>query len=82
MNNLSPLIVPVIVPLVIAVLKFVVARLPSWLLPILAPILGGLADAGIAWASGSTANPMLGAVLGSAGVGLREIVDQLKKAGK
>ena len=73
------ILIPVLVPLLIAGGKFLIPRIPSWLLPIVAPILGGAVDAIAAYASGGTANPVLGAALGSAGVGLREIVDQMKK---
>jgi hypothetical protein len=70
-------LIPLLVPILIAGLKMGVAWIPGTLLPIIAPLLGGLADAGIAYATGAAANPMLGAMLGSAGVGVREIVDQL-----
>ena len=74
-------LIPVAVPILIFLLKRGIAVLKekaAWTLPILAPILGGLADAGIAWVAGGTPNPVLGAILGSAGVGVRELVDQLK----
>lgn len=71
--------IPVLVPVVIYLLKLVLPMLPKSVLPILAPVLGGVADAIIAYATGSVSNPALGALLGSAGVGLREIVHQLKK---
>jgi hypothetical protein len=77
--NLWQTLIPLIVPIAIAGLKMGVSFVPPWLLPILAPILGGLADAGLAYATGSTTNPMVGMLLGSAGVGLREIVDQLRR---
>lgn len=73
-------LIPVAVPILIFGIKKAFGMLPGWLLPIIAPILGGVADALLAWASGGAANPLLGAVLGSAGVGLREVVDQGKKA--
>ncbi len=78
-SNLFPLLITAGVPVVIALGKLALGWLPGWLLPIIAPILGGLADAAIAWASGGAPNPVLGAVLGSAGVGLREIYDQAKR---
>jgi hypothetical protein len=81
LSNLWQAVIPVAVPLLIVGLKFLIPMVPGWLLPIIAPVLGGLADAVIAFVSGGTANPVLGAILGSAGVGLREVVDQLKKAG-
>lgn len=64
------------VPLVIAALKWFIPRLPSVWLPLLAPALGMLCD----WLlSSSHSSPLLAAVAGSAGVGLREIVDQTRK---
>ena len=69
----------VLVPVIIAGLKLGLGFLPGWVLPILAPVLGGGLDAGIAWATGHAANPVAGAILGSAGVGLRELVDQVKQ---
>lgn len=74
------MLIPVLVPLLIAVGKLLVPRIPSWLLPIVAPILGGIVDAIGAFASGGATNTVLAMALGSAGVGLREIVDQMKKA--
>jgi hypothetical protein len=72
-------LIPVVVPLVIAVIKFFLPKLPSAWLPILAPILGAAVDlvCGGTWGSGT----IMAAIAGSAGVGLREIVDQMKKRG-
>ena len=44
--QLAQLLIPIIVPLEIAAVKKLAPMLPSWLLPILAPILGGF-QAGI-----------------------------------
>lgn len=71
---------PVIVPLLVSFGKWMVPKLPSWLLPILAPALGAAIDWIGAKVSGGTASPVLALALGSAGVGLREIVDQIKQA--
>lgn len=79
-TSFLPGLVTVIVPLVIYFAKVIVPKIPKWLIPILAPILGGVAEAVLAYASGGTPNPALGAVLGAAGTGLREVVDQIKKA--
>lgn len=76
---LVQLLIPVLAPLLIAGGKLLIPRIPRWLLPILAPLLGGALDALAAYATGGTANPVLALALGSAGVGLREIVDQLKR---
>ena len=72
-------LIPVLVPLLVALGKVFVPRLPSWLLPIAAPALGALINWLTSLATGSAASPVLALALGSAGVGLREIVDQLKQ---
>src|SRR3990172_2445514 len=77
--NLWQIAIPIVVPLVIAGLKWGLDWLPGWTLPILAPLLGGVADAVLAWVAGGVSNPLLGAALGSAGVGIREVVDQVKQ---
>jgi len=74
-GKLAALLIPIFIPVLIAGLKQILPKLPSWILPILAPILGALS----ATVSGVT-DPGTGAVLGLAGVGLREAVDQTKKA--
>lgn len=84
MKNLAlwQAMIPVLVPILLYLLKLGIKVLQdkaAWLLPILAPIAGGLLDASIAWSTGGTPNPVLGAILGSAGVGIREVVDQLKQ---
>jgi len=75
--GLVTLLTPVIVPLVIAGVKKVLPQIPTWLLPVLAPILGVVADLINSWASGAQTNLALAAVLGLAGVGVREVKDQL-----
>jgi len=71
---------PVLVPLLIVLAKLAIAKLPKWSLPILAMVLGVLLDVLNGLVTGTTLGPMWGAILGFAGVGVREIVDQLKKA--
>lgn len=73
-------LIPVVVPLVLAVLKVLFPKIPKVWIPWLAPILGAAAEIGLYYAGAvQQANPLLGAALGQAGVGLREMVDQLKK---
>jgi hypothetical protein len=57
----------------------VVPSIPAWLLPILAPLLGAGADIVLHYAGVVTLGATWGALLGSAGVGLREIQDQVKQ---
>lgn len=77
-NSLLLALIPVLVPLLVALGKWALPKVPLWVLPILAPALGALVDYLTALATGAAANPVLGAVLGSAGVGVREIFDQTK----
>lgn len=81
-TSLLLILIPLVVPLVVAVVKFVLPKLPVWTLPILAPALGALVDYLTTLATGTAASPVLAAVFGSAGVGLREIIDQVKQASR
>jgi hypothetical protein len=65
------------VPLLLAALKAAVPRLPGWSLPILAPVFGALGDYLLQKAGVSNLGPEWGAVLGAAGVGVRELKDQV-----
>lgn len=67
-------IVPVLTPIVISLLKRFVEQIPTQFLPILAPVIG-MVITGIAEGFGID-SATTGAVLGSAGVGVREIVNQ------
>jgi|DEB0MinimDraft_6_1074348.scaffolds.fasta_scaffold137321_2 hypothetical protein len=67
-------IVPVLTPIVISLLKRFVEQIPTQFLPILAPVIG-MVITGIAEGFGID-SAATGAVLGSAGVGIREIVNQ------
>lgn len=69
---------PIIVPLVIAGIKLVKPKIPTWILPVLAGPLGALVEYINHLATGSTTNIVVAVLLGLAGVGVREVVDQLK----
>ena len=73
--QLVQFLIPIFTPLVIAGIKQLVTQLPKALVPILAPIIGALAAA----LSGAT-DPVSGAALGLAGIGVREVFDQTKQA--
>lgn len=77
-NGFLLALIPVLVPLLVALGKWALPKVPLWILPILAPALGAAVDYLSALATGAAANPLLGAALGSAGVGVREIFDQTK----
>ena len=70
--------IPVIVPVLVACLKLLWPKIPKVWLPIVAPFLG----AGIDIIASGTFGPgtAWGAALGSAGVGLREAFDQIRKS--
>jgi hypothetical protein len=71
---------PVIVPLIIAGVKKVLPSLPTVLLPVLGPVLGAVLDIINHVATGASTNLWAALALGAAGVGLREVVDQVKQA--
>lgn len=77
-TNIGLMLIPIIVPIVIAVAKMFIPKLPGWTLPILAPLLGAIADYLMTGTFGQ--GTIMGAIAGSAGVGLREIADQVQKA--
>lgn len=83
-NDLAALylgLVTAIVPLVLAGVRSAVVRIPSWVIPIAAPFLGAALDVGLHYSGVySSSQPLAAAFFGMAGVGLREIVDQLKKS--
>jgi hypothetical protein len=73
-------LIAVAVPLAVAALKKLLPSVPSWALPLLAPILGAAGDAVLALLAGVPVTGWQGALAGLAGVGVREVVDQAKKA--
>jgi hypothetical protein len=56
-----------------------VPKIPKVALPVLAPILGAGLDILLHYAGSGTGNPVLGSMLGAAGVCVREVLDQVKK---
>lgn len=78
--NLVLWLTPIITPLAIAGFKKVLPQLPSWTLPILAPLLGMALDLINHFATGANLNLATATLLGLAGVGVREIKDQLTPA--
>jgi hypothetical protein len=73
-------IIPVLTPLIIAGVKLLMPKIPTVVLPFLAPVLGAAIDLIAHFATGANLNVWLSAGLGLAGVGLREIVDQSKQS--
>jgi hypothetical protein len=72
-------LITVITPAIIAALKLAIPRLPGWTLPIIAPLLGAAQGIVLNYAGIVSSNAGLAALLGMAGVGLREVYDQAQK---
>jgi hypothetical protein len=75
-------LIPAIVPLIIAGLKYIIPRLPKKLTPWLAPILGALIDLLLNWANLGDGKGLVGAFLGTAGIGVRELIHNSLKKGE
>lgn len=76
---LTPLIV-IVVPILVMFLKKVVPDNRKWLIPVMAIVLGGLADTVLALSTSGFVQPGVATGTGLAAIGLREISVQLKKA--
>lgn len=82
-NQIGLPLLAVVVPLIIAVFK---AKIPwltekaPWALPLLAPVIGAAGDFLLGLLAGVPSTGLGGALAGLAGVGVREVVDQAKKA--
>jgi hypothetical protein len=80
--TLITLATPFVVPVLVAVAKQLPTALPSWTLPILAVVLGAAIDGINQVVTGQSVGVLSGAALGAAGIGVREVVDQLSKGVK
>lgn len=76
---LAMIVIPLLVPILVAIAKYFMPKLPGWTLPILASLLGAVIDFISSKLGGPGVGPLLGLILGAAGVGAREILDQLKQ---
>jgi hypothetical protein len=68
------------IPVLVNYMKKLIPDKMSWTVPILAMILGPIADQVSLRATGVGVGPATAAALGLAGIGLREIINQLRKA--
>ncbi len=76
MTRSVALIVANLTPILVAVLKRIA---PAEILPFLAPLIGAIGTVAINFFTGTFVDPVIGTLAGSAGVGVREAVDQGKK---
>ena|SRR5688572_7238990 len=72
-------LIPLVVPLIIFGLRNMIPKLPSKWTPILAPLIGALIDVLLNFADLGDGKGMVGAVLGTAGIGVREVYNQARK---
>lgn len=70
----DPKVLALFSPVIVSILKRSVSALPKWSLPVLSIVVGAVASA---LAGGDMTT---GAAAGAVGIGLREVVDQGKKA--
>ena len=85
MTPIITALIPILVPMLVSQIKKM--NIPTWILPIVSLILGAsteVANQLVAGGIGSIAieSPVAGGMLGLAGVGVREMLDQIKKAVK
>jgi len=79
-NQIGLLVIPVLVPLAVAAFKKLWGNVPPVVLPLLAAILGPVFDLAIGAVAGVESSGVWAVLLGLAGVGLRELKDQITKA--
>ncbi len=73
-------LIPLLTPIVVWGFKAVIPRIPKWMLPVLAPCVGALAEIAMHYAGASAeATVLRGAILGASGLWLREAMDQIRK---
>lgn len=79
-GKLVAFLTPILVPLALAGVKQIAPKLPSWSLPLLAPVLGFLIGVINNVVVAHSTNLWLAAGLGLLGVAVREVKDTLKPA--
>ena len=72
-------VVIALIPIIVNYVKKLIPESQSWIVPLLAMVLGPLADFVAQKAVGVGVGPLAAVALGLAGIGLREIVNQLKQ---
>ncbi len=80
MAPIVTVLIPVVIPMIVSQLKRL--NMPKWLIPVMSMVLGAATEVTAQLAGGApmTASmPVDGGVLGLAGVGIREVFDQIRK---
>ena len=78
-QTLATPIILAVVPILVLFIKKVIPETMSWIYPIIATALGAVLDTLQQYATSQPLTPGKGALLGLAAVGVREVVDQLRK---
>lgn len=73
------LLVTILSPIITAYIKQLLPQIPSKWIPLIAPALGGLAEAATRLSVGTDLPEGVGVAAGAAGVAVREVVDQWRK---
>lgn len=71
---------PLIVPVLVAALKKAIQNMPKQFIPILAILIGAAIDIINNFLTGGGGGLFQGAILGAAGIGVREVLDQFRKS--
>lgn len=79
-NSIGLPLIAAVVPVIVAGFKKLLPGIPPLFLPILAAVIGPAGALAVSWLSGIEASGWVMALLGVAGVGIRELFDQLGKA--
>lgn len=72
-------LIPVLTPLLVMGVRAFLPKVPSKFYPLIAALVGVALDLVAHYSLGTTLSPLAGFALGLAGVGLREVKDQLSK---
>jgi len=71
-----------ITPIIIALIKNIAPRIPTFIIPVIAPLIGWLLSFLATWLAGVEVSWWQGLLLGLTGVGLREVVSNFTKPAK
>lgn len=72
-------IIPILTPIIVSVIKWGAPKIPTFLLPVLCPLLGAALEIVLHFAGAVSTAGVTGAILGASGLWLRELIDQLGK---
>lgn len=71
--------IPLVTPMLVRLLALLIPKIPTWFLPVLAPLLVVLANFISELLNGPSVSPLMAVLLGAAGVCVREVKDQVQQ---